>query len=25
VGWTFLVVMFTSGLATAWILFRPSN
>jgi uncharacterized protein len=25
VGWTFLVVMFTSGLATAWLLFRPRN
>lgn len=25
VGWTFLVVMFTSGLATAWLMFRPRN
>lgn len=25
VGWTFLVVMFTSGLATAWLLFRTRN
>ncbi len=24
VGWTFLVVMFSSGLATAWLLFRTS-
>lgn len=25
VGWTFLVVMFASGLLTAWALFRPSK
>ncbi len=25
VGWTFLVVMFASGLGTAWLLFRPRN
>ncbi|MBX3651577.1 MAG: YeeE/YedE family protein [Burkholderiales bacterium] len=25
VGWTFLVVMFASGLVTAWLLFRPRN
>jgi len=25
VGWTFLVVMFASGLLTAWALFRPAK
>lgn len=25
VGWTFLVVMFASGLGTAWLLFRPRH
>lgn len=25
VGWTFLVVMFASGLLTAWVLFRPAK
>lgn len=25
VGWTFLVVMFVSGLGTAWLLFRPRH
>lgn len=25
VGWTFLAVMFASGLATAWLMFRPAR
>jgi hypothetical protein len=25
VGWTFLVVMFITGLATTWVLFRPAS